>query len=172
MLKRKQRHYPKIFVCTFPAAENVSCETRVCQRVRCFTWNIDRPEKVSRETVSPCFAPMFHMKQKCHPFGWHLSLSIKSVFTPKQQSRGSAHSKAFAAQTHEPVGLYPQKYLMRATGGVYLGFHTLRGRKFPYGNFRTSVFCEVKTQIVGKTKFFDSLRLPETGSLFCVFSEK
>ena len=44
------------------------------------------------------------------------------------------------------------------TGGVYLGFDTLRGRKFPYGNFRTSVFCEVKTQIVGKTKFFDSLR--------------
>ena len=43
------------------------------------------------------------------------------------------------------------------TGGVYLGFHTLRGRKFPHGNFRTSVFCEVKTQIVGKTKFFDSL---------------
>ena len=44
------------------------------------------------------------------------------------------------------------------TGGVYLGFDTLRGRKFPHGNFRTSVFCEVKTQIVGKTKFFDSLR--------------
>ena len=44
------------------------------------------------------------------------------------------------------------------TGGVYLGFDTLRGRKFPYGNFRTSVFCEVKTQIVGKTKFFDSLK--------------
>ena len=44
------------------------------------------------------------------------------------------------------------------TGGVYLGFHTLRGRKFPHGNFRTSVFCEVKTQIVGKTKFFDSLK--------------
>ena len=43
------------------------------------------------------------------------------------------------------------------TGGVSLGFHTLRGRKFPHGNFRTSVFCEVKTQIVGKTKFFDSL---------------
>ena len=43
------------------------------------------------------------------------------------------------------------------TGGVYLGFHTFRGRKFPHGNFRTSVFCEVKTQIVGKTKFFDSL---------------
>ena len=24
------------------------------------------------------------------------------------------------------------------TGGVYLGFHTLRGRKFPHGNFRTT----------------------------------
>ena len=44
------------------------------------------------------------------------------------------------------------------TGGVYLGFRTLRGRKFLYGNFRTSVFCEVRTQIVGKTKFFDSLK--------------
>ena len=44
------------------------------------------------------------------------------------------------------------------TGGVYLGFDTLRGKKFPHGNFWTSVFCEVKTQIVGKTKFFDSLR--------------
>ena len=44
------------------------------------------------------------------------------------------------------------------TGGVYLGFDTLRGRKFPHGNFRTSVFCEVKTQIVGKTEFFDSLK--------------
>ena len=46
------------------------------------------------------------------------------------------------------------------TGGVYLGFRTLRGRKFPYGNFWTSVFCEVRTQIVGKTKFFDSLKAP------------
>ena len=57
------------------------------------------------------------------------------------------------------------------TGGVYLGLDTLRGRKFPYGNFRTSVFCEVKTQIVGKTKFFDSLRadfLP-VSSLFLPF---
>ena len=90
----------------------------------------------------------------------------------ERQPRGSAHEKAFAAQTHAPVGLYPQKYSMRETGGVYLGLDTLRGRKFPHGNFRTSVFCEVKTQIVGKTKFFDSLRLPETGSLFCVFSEK
>ena len=76
----------------------------------------------------------------------------------ERQPRGSAHEKAFAAQTHEPVGLYPQKYSMRETGGVYLGLDTLRGRKFPYGNFRTSVFCEVKTQIVGKTKFFDKLK--------------
>ena len=68
MLKRKQRHYPKIFACTFPSAENVSCETRVCQRVRCFTWNIDRPEKVSRETVPPCSAPMFHVEQFRHLF--------------------------------------------------------------------------------------------------------
>ena len=76
----------------------------------------------------------------------------------ERQPRGSAHEKAFAAQTHAPVGLYPQKYSMRETGGVYLGLDTLRGRKFPHGNFRTSVFCEVKTQIVGKTKFFDSFR--------------
>ncbi len=40
---------------------------------------------------------------------------------------------------------------------MYHVFYTPRGRKFPHGNFRTSVFCEVKTQIVGKTKFFDSL---------------
>ena len=46
------------------------------------------------------------------------------------------------------------------SGGVYLGFLTLRGRKFPHGNFRTSVFCGVRTQIVGKTQFFDSLRRP------------
>ena len=37
---------------------------------------------------------------------------------------------------------------------VYHGFYTLRGRKFPHGNFRTSVFCKVKTQIVGKTLVF------------------
>ena len=52
---------------------------------------------------------------------------------------------------------------------VYHGFYSSRGRKFPNGNFRTSVFCEVKTQIVGKTKFFDRLRLsvfPESLSCF------
>ena len=37
---------------------------------------------------------------------------------------------------------------------MYHGFYTLKGRKFPNGNFRTSVFCEVKTQIVGKTLVF------------------
>ena len=44
----------------------------------------------------------------------------------------------------------------RKPGGVYLGFLTLRGRKFPNGNFRTSVFCQSRTQLVGKTKFCDS----------------
>ncbi len=57
-----------------------------------------------------CTANAFHAlprgAKKDLPLGG-LSLSKKSVFTPKQQSRGSAHSKAFAAQTHEPVGLYP-----------------------------------------------------------------
>ncbi len=56
------------------------------------------------------------------------------------------------------------------TGGVYLGLDTLRGRKFPYGNFRTSVFCEVKTQIVGKTKFFDKLKRHACGVPFNCFS--
>ena len=64
--------------------------------------------------------PLFHMKQKCHPFGWHLSLSIKSVFTPKQQSRGSAHSKAFAAQTHENRGRVPRfSYFKREKVSVW-----------------------------------------------------
>ena len=62
------------------------------------------------------------------------------------------------ACARRPLSSY--KYLMRATGGVYLGFHTLRGRKFPYGNFRTSVFCEVKTQIVGKTIVFRQSQAP------------
>ena len=49
-------------------------------------------------------------------------------------SRGSAYEIAFAAQMHENRGRVPR-----------------------FSCFRTSVFCEVKTQIVGKTKFFDSL---------------
>ena len=77
-----------------------------------------------------------------------LGLSIKSIFI-----RAAARI---------------QKRLLRKrfrAGGVYLGLDTLRGRKFPHGNFRTSVFCEVKTQIVGKTKFFDSLK--ESTALCC-----
>ena len=35
-----------------------------------------------------------------------------------------------------------------------LGFFTLRGRKFPHGNFRTSVFCEVRTQDCRKNEVF------------------
>ena len=77
---------------------------------RCFTWN----------NFVICSMPLFHMKQKCHPFGWHLSLSIKSVFTPKQQSRGSAHSKAFAAQTHENRGRVPRfSYFKREKVSVW-----------------------------------------------------
>ena len=52
--------------------------------------------------------------------------------------RGSAHEIIFAEQIYQPVGLYPQKYSMRATGGVYLGFDASGGRKFPHGNFRTT----------------------------------
>ena len=33
-------------------------------------------------------------------------------------------------------------------------FFTLRGRKFPHGNFRTSVFCEVRTQDCRKNEVF------------------
>ena len=36
-------------------------------------------------------------------------------------------------------------------------FSCFRGESFRTGTFRTSVFCEVKTKIIGKTKFFDSL---------------
>ncbi len=57
---------------------------------------------------------------------------------------------------------------------MYHGFYTLRGRKFPHGNFRTSVFCEVKTQIVGKTKFFDSLgpESQDSGLFYMIFPPK
>ena len=59
------------------------------------------------------------------------SLSIKSVFAMLTLLRGSAHEIAFAAQMHENRGRVP---------------------RFSY--FRTSVFCKVKTQIVGKTVVF------------------
>ena len=38
-----------------------------------------------------------------------------------------------------------------------LDFLSLRGRKFPNGNFQTFVFCVVKTQTAGKTMFSGSL---------------
>ena len=69
------------------------------------------------------------------------SLSIKSVFAMLTLPRGSAHEIALRRKCMK-------------TEGVYLDFHTFRGRKFPHGNFRTSVFCKVKTQIVGKTVVF------------------
>ena len=47
-------------------------------------------------------------KRKQHLFSAACSLSIKSVFTPKQQSRGSAHEKALAAQTHPNRGRVPR----------------------------------------------------------------
>ena len=37
-----------------------------------------------------------------------LSVSITSIFSPEHQSRGSAHSKAFAAQTHPNRGRVPR----------------------------------------------------------------
>ena len=66
-------------------------------------------------------------------------------------ARQRAFKKAFAAQTHKPAGLYPQEIFNESNrGGVYLGFHTLRGRKFPYGNFRTSVFAKSKHRLSEK----------------------
>ena len=44
-----------------------------------------------------------------------------------------------------PSGSLPKNKAQ--AGGVHLGL-------------RTSVFCEVKTRIVGKTKFFDNLKAP------------
>ena len=64
-------------------------------------------------------------------------LSKKSVFAILPLPRVSAHKIIFAKQIIK-------------TGGVYLGFYTLRGRKFPHGNFRTSVFCEVRTHLSAK----------------------
>ena len=47
-------------------------------------------------------------------------LNTQSVFTPKQQSRGSAHSKAFAAQTHENRGRVPRfSYFKREKVSVW-----------------------------------------------------
>ena len=105
-----------VFPTDFPqAVENVSCETRVCQRVRCFTWNIDRPEKVSRETVPPCFAPMFHVEQFCHLFHAFVSHETK------------VPSLRMAPETVEKLSFFRQSvFWLRRTRVV---------RKFPCGNF-------------------------------------
>ena len=76
-----------------------------------------------------------------HKEGKTLSLPIELIFREYGVSRGSAHGIDFARKIIK-------------TGSMYHGFYTSRGRKFPYGNFRTSVFCEVRTQIVGKTLVF------------------
>ena len=86
----------------------------------------------------------------------HQSLFMMTVRVSDERS------SRFLRRNSSRVAARIQKRLLRKrmkTGGVYLGFHTLRGRKFPYGNFRTSVFCEVKTQIVGKTIVFRQSRL-------------
>ena len=80
----------------------------------------------------------FRLREKKAPAMQALErLSKKSVFTMLTLPRGSAHKIIFAKQIIK-------------TGGVYLGFYTPRGRKFPYGNFRTSVFCEVRTHLSAK----------------------
>ena len=51
-------------------------------------------------------------------------------------------------------------------------FLTLRGRKFPYGNLRTFVFCKVKTQIAGETKFRGRLDFHGPRELAFVLGDK
>ena len=105
MLKRKQRHYPKIFACTFPSAENVPCET-----------------------VSPCFAPMFHVEQFRHLFHAFVSHETKvpslrmapetveklsffrqSVFwLRKTRTSESSHTETFSLLKYENRGTRPR----------------------------------------------------------------
>ena len=46
----------------------------------------------------------------------------------------------------------------KKTGDMRLGFLTLRGRKFPNGNFRTSVFCAVRTHLPEKRELFGKIK--------------
>jgi hypothetical protein len=48
-----------------------------------------------------------------------------------------------------------------------LTFYTFREKKFPYGNFFSFVLGAVQAQIVGKTKFFDSLKKDAFWRPFC-----
>ena len=89
------------------------------------------------------------------------------------QPRGSAHSKAFAAQTHEPVGLYPQKIFNESNRGRVLRFSYFKREKvsvWELSDVRVlrsqNTDCRkndsfstgsVRTQVVGKTKFVDRL---------------
>ena len=66
-------------------------------RVRCFTWNIDRPEKVSRETVPPCFAPMFHVEQFRHLF--HAFVSHETKVPSLRMAPQSVDKVCFHAKT-------------------------------------------------------------------------
>ena len=58
------------------------------------------------------------------------------------------------------------------TGGVYLGLDTLRGRKFPHGNFRTSVFCVRQNTDCRKNEVFRQSQAPpyRRGLDLCSFS--
>ena len=75
--------------------------------------------------IGPLKSPLsgdlfFRQKTRVQRLYSRFSLSIKSVFTPKQQSRGSAHSKAFAAQTHENRGRVPRfSYFKREKVSVW-----------------------------------------------------
>ena len=77
------------------------------------------------------------------------SLSIKSVFAMLTLPRGSAHEIAFAKQMHENRGRVPR-------------FSYFQREKVSAWELSDVRVCEVKTQIVGKTKFFDSLKKSET----------
>ena len=70
---------------------------RLMERVRCFTWNIDRPEKVSRETVPPCFAPMFHVEQFRHLF--HAFVSHETKVPSLRMAPQSVDKVCFHAKT-------------------------------------------------------------------------
>ena len=46
----------------------------------------------------------------------------------------------------------------KETGDMRLGFFTLRGRKFLHRNFRTSVFCAVRTHLPEKRELFGKIK--------------
>ena len=46
----------------------------------------------------------------------------------------------------------------KKTGDMRLGFFTLRERKFLHRNFRTSVFCAVRTHLPEKRELFGKIK--------------